>query len=115
MQMGGKGASSRGRGDPSEEISACFSEDRNRQRLEQDNDSNDSNNVKRRRTSTIKTTTSATATTAAKLKKPRPLVLCLNTKGEETLFMDALLADGVPPDRLPEARKIGFLTDFVVR
>lgn len=32
----------------------------------------------------------------------RPLVLCLNVKGEEELFLDALMADGVPPNRLPE-------------
>lgn len=32
----------------------------------------------------------------------RPLVLCLNAKGEEELFLDALMADGVPPNRLPE-------------
>ena len=32
----------------------------------------------------------------------RPLVLCLNATGEEDLFLDALMADGVPPNRLPE-------------
>lgn len=32
----------------------------------------------------------------------RPLVLCINTTGEEDLFLDALMADGVPPNRLPE-------------
>ncbi|CAM9952486.1 unnamed protein product, partial [Ectocarpus sp. 4 AP-2014] len=42
---------------------------------------------------------------AAAASKPagvRPLVLCLNAKGEEELFLDALMADGVPPNRLPE-------------
>lgn len=117
MQVSGKGASSSGRGNPSDEISGAFSEERSRQSSAGDSD--DSNDAidntdtsisKRRRTSTTGTTTSTTAApTTATLKKPRPLVLCLNTNGEETLFMDALMADGVPPDRLPEARKIGFL------
>lgn len=34
----------------------------------------------------------------------RSLVLCLNAKGEEDLLLDALMADGVPPNRLPEVR-----------
>ncbi|CAM9436108.1 unnamed protein product, partial [Discosporangium mesarthrocarpum] len=32
----------------------------------------------------------------------RSLVLCLNAGGEEDLFLDALMSDGVPPNRLPE-------------
>lgn len=32
----------------------------------------------------------------------RPLVLCINTNGEDDLFLDALMADGVPPVRMPE-------------
>ena len=64
-------------------------------------------------TSTTTATTAAAATpAAARPIKPRHLVLCLNTKGEEGLFLDALMADGVPPDRLPKARKSCFLIDW---
>ncbi|CAM9975100.1 unnamed protein product, partial [Laminaria digitata] len=121
-EVGGKGGSDRERSGTSEESSAEFSETRSGQRSEGDNETKrnintntDTSTIKRRRTSTSKstattaatTTTTTTATTAAaaaaaRLNKSRPLVLCLNTKGEENLFMDALMADGVPPDRLPE-------------
>lgn len=35
------------------------------------------------------------------------MVLCINTTGEEDLFLDALMADGVPPNRLPEVGEEG--------
>lgn len=41
-------------------------------------------------------------------------MLCLNTKGEEELFLDALMVDGVPSDRLPEARKPCLLIGVVM-
>lgn len=70
--------------------------------IDDERDSNSRGKARARKGSGASSKDPVTSASAAATYRGRPLVLCLNTKGEEELLLDALMADGVPPNRLPE-------------